>query len=77
MTRSDEEKGETKQQAREKLLKNMSIVMQTLISRGKCKVGLMKMFDAFQDSKANKQLFYSILEVFMCALIPELQQIDV
>ena len=76
-TRSDEKKAETKQQAREKLLKNISIVMQTLISKGKCKVGLIKMFDAFQDSRANKQLFYSILEVFMCALIPELQEIDV
>ena len=77
VTRSDEEKAETKQQAREKLLKNISIVMQTLISKGKCKVGLIKMFDAFQDSRANKQLLYSILEVFMCALIPELQEIDV
>ena len=77
VTRSDEEKAETKQQAREKLLKNMSIVMQTLISKGKCKVGLIKMFDAFQDSRANKQLFYSILEQFMHALIPELQEIDV
>lgn len=77
VTRSDEKKAETKQQAREKLLKNISIVMQTLISKGKCKVGLIKMFDAFQDSRANKQLFYSILEVFMCALIPELQEIDV
>ena len=77
VTRSDEKKAETKQLAREKLLKNMSIVMQTLISKGKCKVGLIKMFDAFQDSRANKQLFYSILEVFMCALIPELQEIDV
>ena len=77
VTRSDEEKAEIKQQAREKLLKNISIVMQTLISKGKCKVGLIKMFDAFQDSRANKQLFYSILEVFMCALIPELQEIDV
>lgn len=77
VTRSDEDKAETKQQAREKLLKNMSIVMQTLISRGKCKIGLIKMFNAFQDSRANKQLFYSILEQFICALIPELQEIDV
>lgn len=77
VTRSDEEKAETKQQAKEKLLKNMSIVMQTLISKGKCKVGLIKMFDAFQDGRANKQLFYSIVELFMCALIPEVQEIDV
>ena len=77
VTRSDEDKAETKQQAKDKLLKNMSIVMQTLISRGKCKVGLIKMFDAFQDSRANKQLFYSILEQFVCALIPELQEMDV
>ena len=77
VTRSDEEKAETKELAREKLLKNMSIVMQTLISKNKCQVGLKKIFDAFQDSRANKQLFYSILELCVCALIPELREIDV
>jgi len=77
VTRSDEEKAETKELAREKLLKNMSIVMQTLVSKNKCQVGLKKIFDAFQDSRANKQLFYSILELCVCALIPELREIDV
>ena len=77
VTRSDEEKAETKELAREKLLKNMSIVMQTLISKNKCQIGLKKIFDAFQDSRANKQLFYSILELCVCSLVPELREIDV
>ena len=76
-TRSDEQKAVTKEEARQKFLKNIPQSLQTILGQRNCQIGFQKIFDALQDSKANKQLFYSVFELLMYALVPALERVEV
>ena len=76
-TRSDEQKARTKEEARQKFLKNTPQSLQTILGQRNCQIGFQKIFDALQDSKANKQLFYSVFELLMYALVPALEKVEV
>ena len=71
--RTAEEKQATKERAREKLLKNPPVLLQSIVGSKNCQIGLEKIFMSFQNPKANKQLFYAMLEVLLRAVVPELE----
>ena len=75
--RSDEEKEQTKEEAKEKFMKCAPQSLQTVLGQRNCQIGFMKMFTAFQDRNANKQLFYSFFELLLYALVPELESVEV
>ena len=75
-TRSSEEKQTTKEMARVKLLKNPPVLLQSILGSKNCQIGLEKIFQAFQNPKANKQLFYAMLEVLLRAIVPELEDVE-
>ena len=74
--RTNEEKQATKEMAREKLLRNPPVLLQSIVGSKNCQIGLEKAFQAFQNPNANKQLFYSVLEVLLRAVVPELQNME-
>lgn len=76
-TRSDEEKTLTKDEAKKRFLKSSPQALQTILGQRNCQIGFQKIFEALQDSRANKQLFYSSFEVLLYALIPELEKVDI
>jgi sorting nexin-25 len=75
--RMDEEKEKTKEEAKDRFMKCAPQTLQTLLGQRNCQIGLLKMFTAFQDRNANKQLLYSFLELLMYALVPELNHVEV
>lgn len=75
--RSDEEKEQTREEAKEKFMNYAPQSLQTVLGQRNCQIGFLKIFAAFQDRNANKQLFYSFFELLLYALVPELEEIDV
>lgn len=75
-TRSDEDKGSTKEEARIKFLKSGPQALQTILGQRNCQIGMRKIFELLQDSRGNKQLFYALFEVLLYSLIPELEKIE-
>ena len=76
-TRSDEQKAKTKDDARKRFLKNSPHAFQTILGQRNCQIGFQKIFEALQDPRANKQLFYSLFEILLYALVPELEEVEV
>ena len=76
-TRSDEQKYHTKEEARKLFLKNSPQALQTVLGQRNCQIGYQKIFNALQDPRANKQLFYSLFEILLYALVPELDSIEI
>ena len=76
-TRSDEQKYHTKEEARKLFLKNSPQALQTVLGQRNCQIGYQKMFNALQDPRANKQLFYSLFEILLYALVPELDSVEI
>jgi len=75
--RSDEDKTKTKKEAEAKFLKCTPQSLQTILGQRNCQIGMRKIFELLQDFNGNKQLLYAHLEVFLYALIPELQNVEV
>lgn len=59
--------------AKQYLINNIPDVILNLIGQQNARKGFLKVFEALQNKKANKQLFYDILEAFMMELSPELR----
>lgn len=76
-TRSDEEKAHTKEEARKRFLKIAPQALQTVLGQRNCQIGYQKIFNALQDPRANKQLFYSLFEILLYALVPELENVEI
>ena len=76
-SRSDEEKETTKEEAKRKFLKRSPPNLQTILGQRNCQIGLLKMFDIFQDPRANKQLFYCYFELLLYELVPELEHVNI
>ena len=76
-TRSDEQKAHTKEEARKRFLKSGPQALQTVLGQRNCQIGYQKIFNALQDPRANKQLFYSLFEILLYALVPELETVEI
>lgn len=59
--------------AKQYLINNIPDVFLNLIGQQNARKGFLKVFEALQNKKANKQLFYDILEAFILELSPELR----
>ncbi|XP_014118612.1 PREDICTED: sorting nexin-25 isoform X2 [Pseudopodoces humilis] len=71
--KSDEQKQETKQRAQQKLLENIPDTLQNLVGQQNARHGVVKVFNALQERKANKHLLYVLLELLLTELCPELR----
>lgn len=73
--RSDEQKQKTREETKQMFVKAAPQTLQTILGQRNCQIGFHKIFAAFQDQHANKQLFYSFFELFLYALVPELESV--
>ncbi|XP_009700102.1 PREDICTED: sorting nexin-25-like [Cariama cristata] len=71
--KSDEQQQETKQRAQQKLLENIPDTLQSLVGQQNARHGVVKVFNALQERKANKHLLYVLLELLLTELCPELR----
>ncbi|XP_060102448.1 sorting nexin-25 isoform X2 [Heteronotia binoei] len=71
--RSEEQGQETKQKAQQKLLENIPDTLQSLVGQQNARHGVIKVFNALQETKANKHLLYVLLELLLIELCPELR----
>lgn len=74
--RSDEEKQQTREETKQKFINAAPQTLQTVLGQRNCQIGFNKIFTALQDRHANKQLFYSLLELLLFALVPELEKVQ-
>ena len=74
--RSDEDKQKTREETKQRFVGAVPPNLQTILGQRDCKIGFLKIFAALQDRHANKQLFYSLLELFLYALVPELESVQ-
>lgn len=72
--KTDNQKLQTRLEAKEKFLNNMPDAVRTLLGEENGRRGAIKMFEVLQDTRLNKHLFYNLLEVFMLEICPELRE---
>ncbi|XP_053440468.1 sorting nexin-25 isoform X1 [Nycticebus coucang] len=71
--RSKEQCQETKQRAQQKLLENIPDMLQSLVGQQNARHGIIKIFNALQERRANKHLLYVLMELLLIELCPELR----
>ncbi|XP_010222272.1 PREDICTED: sorting nexin-25 [Tinamus guttatus] len=71
--KTEEQSQETKQRAQQKLLENIPDTLQSLVGQQNARHGVVKVFNALQERKANKHLLYVLLELLLIELCPELR----
>nr|KAF6461026.1 sorting nexin 25 [Molossus molossus] len=71
--RSEEQSQETKQKAQQKLLENIPDMLQSLVGQQNARHGIIKIFNALQETRANKHLLYVLMELLLVELCPELR----
>ncbi|MXQ84270.1 hypothetical protein E5288_WYG014207 [Bos mutus] len=64
---------ETKQRAQQKLLENIPDMLQSLVGQQNARYGIIKIFNALQEKRANKHLLYVLMELLLTELCPELR----
>lgn len=69
--RTADEKMKTKKLAKLKLIANIPEVLSKLVGEKNSQIGVIKLFEMFQDKRLNKHLFYSVVELIMLNLFPE------
>ncbi|XP_051784395.1 sorting nexin-25 [Erpetoichthys calabaricus] len=72
--RTEKERQETKLRAQQKLLDNIPDALQSLVGQQNARHGIIKVFNALQESSANKHLLYVLLELLLIELCPELRE---
>ncbi|XP_074847943.1 sorting nexin-25 isoform X1 [Carettochelys insculpta] len=72
-SKSEEQSQETKQRAQQKLLENIPDALQNLVGQQNARHGVIKVFNALQETRANKHLLYVLLELLLIELCPELR----
>ena len=75
--RTDLEKLRTREQAKERMMKNIPDVLVNLVGRRNSDVGFLKLFEAAQDMRTNKHFFYVFLELVVLTLCPEIKSREV
>ncbi|XP_076054361.1 sorting nexin-25-like isoform X3 [Oratosquilla oratoria] len=73
-TRTEEDKIRTRFEAREQFINNLPVLLCTLVGQQNARRGAIKLFTTLQHHALNKNLFYTILEVLLKQLFPELQE---
>ncbi|XP_050003203.1 sorting nexin-25 isoform X2 [Alexandromys fortis] len=71
--RSEAQSQETKQRAQQKLLENIPDTLQSLVGQQNARHGIIKIFKALQETRANKHLLYVLMELLLAELCPELR----
>ncbi|KAM9623026.1 sorting nexin-25 isoform 2-T2 [Trichechus inunguis] len=71
--RSKQQSQETKQRAQQKLLENIPDMLQSLVGQQNARHGIIKIFNALQETRANKHLLYVLMELLLTELCPELR----
>ncbi|XP_022354695.1 sorting nexin-25 isoform X3 [Enhydra lutris kenyoni] len=71
--RSEEHSQATKQRAQQKLLENIPDTLQSLVGQQNARHGIIKIFNALQETRANKHLLYVLMELLLIELCPELR----
>ncbi|PNJ27564.1 SNX25 isoform 2 [Pongo abelii] len=71
--RSEEQSQETKHRAQQKLLENIPDMLQSLVGQQNARHGIIKIFNALQETRANKHLLYVLMELLLIELCPELR----
>ncbi|XP_058145856.1 sorting nexin-25 isoform X2 [Dasypus novemcinctus] len=71
--RSEARVQETKQRAQQKLLENIPDMLQSLVGQQNARHGIIKIFNALQETRANKHLLYVLMELLLIELCPELK----
>ncbi|XP_034503658.1 sorting nexin-25 [Ailuropoda melanoleuca] len=71
--RSEEQSQATKQRAQQKLLENIPDTLQSLVGQQNARHGIIKIFNALQETRANKHLLYVLMELLLIELCPELR----
>ncbi|TRY93957.1 hypothetical protein DNTS_021113 [Danionella cerebrum] len=69
---SESERRETKERAQQKLLDNIPDALQNLVGQQNARYGIIKIFNALQETSANRHLLYMLLEMLLKELYPEL-----
>uniref|UniRef100_A0A672QD48 Sorting nexin-25-like n=1 Tax=Sinocyclocheilus grahami TaxID=75366 RepID=A0A672QD48_SINGR len=71
-SRSESERRETKERAQQKLLDNIPDALQNLVGQQNARYGIIRIFNALQETSANRHLLYILLEMLLKELYPEL-----
>ncbi|KAK3892859.1 hypothetical protein Pcinc_003300 [Petrolisthes cinctipes] len=71
--RTEEDKLRTRYEAREQFVNNLPVLLCTLVGQQNARRGATKLFTTLQHHALNKNLFYTVLEVLLKELFPELQ----
>ena len=74
--RTDDEKHDTRRRCKLKLVRNTPDALTHLFGQQTSQQGVIKIFESFQDARLNKQLFYSIFELVVFEVFPELKDIE-
>ena len=70
--RGEEARRQTREEARKRVLDSVPQVLQLVVGQDNTQIGYRKLFEALQDVRANKQLFYSLFEELLLAVVPEM-----
>ncbi|XP_022086183.1 sorting nexin-25-like isoform X2 [Acanthaster planci] len=70
---SKEECDKMKKKAREKFLQYVPDFLQSLLGKTNSRLGAIKVFEAFQDTRTNKHLLYNLIELLLIEVCPELK----
>ncbi|CAL8358450.1 unnamed protein product [Merluccius merluccius] len=70
--RTDPERSDTKERAQQKLLDNIPEALANLVGQQNARFGIIKIFNALQETNANKHLLYVLMEMLLKELCPEL-----
>lgn len=71
--RTEQQRLETKHKAQQKLLDNIPDALQNLVGQQNARHGITKVFSALQETSANKHLLYTLMELLLIELCPELR----
>eukprot|EP00731_Ephydatia_muelleri_P015312 Em0008g1032a len=69
--RTEEEKRRTREEARRRVLDSVPQVLQVVLGQDSTQLGFRKFFEVLQSEAANRQLFYSLFEQLLLAVVPE------
>ncbi|XP_069940046.1 sorting nexin-25 isoform X2 [Cherax quadricarinatus] len=72
--RTEDDKLRTRYEAREQFVNNLPVLLCTLVGQQNARRGATKLFTTLQHHALNKNLFYTVLEVLLKELFPELQE---
>ncbi|CAF2040918.1 unnamed protein product [Rotaria magnacalcarata] len=71
--RTDDEKRERRQQAKQQLLSNIPDTISLIFGLDNARLGAENLFELFQDIRLNKHLFYKLILLFITEVFPEWQ----